>query len=104
MFVNVVMTSTSYPETPSDWKAQFIRHLVYALAESGEVTLSLWAPPGVLPPSVNNCATESEKHWLDCLAKRGGIAHVLRKNKLQGIISAGLLLHKMKRAYSSHSG
>jgi glycosyltransferase involved in cell wall biosynthesis len=93
------MTSTSYPETASDWKGQFIRHLVYALANNDQMKLSIWAPPGELPPSVEYSATDSEKKWLQNLAKQGGIAHVLRKNRFQGMIQAGLLLNKMRHAY-----
>ena len=97
------MTSTTYPESAKDWKGQFIKHLLYALAENADIKLGIWAPPGEIPPSVDYCATEMEKIWLKNLSRQGGIAHVLRNNKLQGIIQASLLLKIMRQAYKRNS-
>jgi hypothetical protein len=50
--LNILMSSTSYPESPQDWRGRFIANQAASLARRGDINLSLWAPPGELPPGV----------------------------------------------------
>ncbi len=93
------MTSTSYPENAEDWRGRFIANLAAALARQHEVELSLWAPPGDMPPDVGNAANSNDMAWLKQMSRQGGIAHLLRTRKLFSLhIAAGLLL-RLARAY-----
>ncbi len=97
--MNVLMTSTTYPENHQDWRGRFIANLAAALARREEITLSLWAPPGELPASVAAAATPEDALWLRHLSQQGGIAHLLRS---RGILAAGTvasLLARLGRAY-----
>lgn len=93
------MTSTSYPEHAEDWRGRFIFNLAAALGRTPQVQLSLWAPPGELPPGVVGVTTPSEQVWLQQLSHRGGIAHLLRGHKLAAIAAAGGLLRLLYRVY-----
>ena len=93
------MSSTSYPVNAEDWRGRFIVNLAAGLGKSQGVQLSLWAPPGDLPPGVENAATDSEGVWLQALAQRGGIAHLLRGNKLSAVVAAVGLLNRLRKAY-----
>jgi hypothetical protein len=93
------MTSTSYPQDRQDWRGRFIADLAQGLARRNDVALSLWAPPGELPPQVRDATTASDKKWLQTLSKQGGIAHQLRQRKLLALGSVGTLLSRLHRAY-----
>ena len=97
--MKVLITSTSYPNNASDWRGQFIRHLIFALSKHSDVQLSLWAPPGEIPESVTYCATHAEEKWLKNLSNRGGIANLLRNRPITGTINAVNLLRKLGRVY-----
>jgi hypothetical protein len=93
------MTSTSYPQNRQDWRGRFIADLAQALARRDDVALSLWAPPGDLPPQVRDATTSTDKKWLQYLSEQGGIAHLLRQRKLLALGSVGALLSRLHRAY-----
>lgn len=97
--MKVLFVSTSYPSSATDWKGQFIRHIVYALSEHPDIQLSLWAPPGEKPDNVTYCATPEEEKWLKKMLDRGGIANLLRKNPVSGTIYALNLLGKLRNLY-----
>ncbi len=93
------MVSTSYPENASDWRGRFILNLAAGLGRKQGLQLQLWAPPGDLPPGVAAVASPRETAWLHLLAQQGGIAHMLRGNKLHAIGAAGELLRRLHSAY-----
>ena len=97
--MNVLMTSTSYPETAQDWRGRFIANLAAALARRGDMSLSLWAPPGDLSPNVNAATTAADSAWLGRLSEQGGIAHLLRTRRMMAAGTILALLMRLGRAY-----
>lgn len=95
----VFMASTSYPENLLDWKGLFIRHLCDALAESKDLTLQLWAPPGETHPLIARVTTNTESDWLSKLMARGGIAHIVREGGIAAVTTPLRLLWLLNRAY-----
>ena len=95
----VLLISTSYPQNARDWRGRFIADMLQALSESEKLAIALWAPPGDRPRAVGGAALPEESAWLQALAERGGIAHSLRANPLQGLISAAGLLRRLRQAY-----
>ena len=93
------MSSTSYPENAQDWRGRFIVNLVAGLGRNKLVQLGLWAPPGDMPPGVKSTTTMQDQVWLRALALRGGIAHLLRSNKLLAVGATLGLLARLYRAY-----
>jgi glycosyltransferase involved in cell wall biosynthesis len=93
------MVSTSYPANLKDWRGLFIRHLADALARCEDLHLSLWAPPGEVDPRIARACTPAEDVWLSNLVQRGGIAHLLRTNKLAGVAAGIALLSKLARVF-----
>ena len=93
------MSSTSYPETPQDWRGRFIANLVSALAQRENTTLSLWAPPGEFPANVKSATTANDTEWLKRLTPEGGIAHLLRTRQLRATGTVLSLLMRLGRAY-----
>lgn len=93
------MISTSYPENVEDWRGRFIANLAGELGHQEGIDLSLWAPPGTLPPRVKDASTPEEADWLLQLSRKGGIAHVLRQEKLGAIRTATGLLARLRKAY-----
>lgn len=93
------MTSTSYPKDAEDWRGRFIVNLAAGLGRTPALQLSLWAPPGDLPPGVTSVTTQEERAWLRQLSRQGGIAHLLRRNKLRAMTSAAGLLRRLHKAY-----
>ena len=100
--LNVLMTSTSYPENAKDWRGRFIFNLAAALARREDVSLSLFAPPGELPDNVSVAAMPQDARWFKELSRQGGIAHLLRKRKLLAAGSVIQLLVRLGRAYRRH--
>ncbi len=96
------MSSTSYPETPRDWRGRFIANQVAALARRGDISLSLWAPPGELPVGVSAATTAADALWLGRLSQQGGIAHLLRTRKTLAAKTIVALLARLRRAYRHH--
>lgn len=97
--LNVLMTSTSYPETQEDWRGRFIANLIAGLARHDGIKLSLWSPPGELPPQVTSTTTAEETAWLQQLSRDGGIAHLLRQRKPS---AAATVIGLLKRLYSAY--
>jgi glycosyltransferase involved in cell wall biosynthesis len=93
------MVSTSYPESAQDWRGRFIADLATGLGRNREITLSLWAPPGELPYGVASVTTAEDKTWLQHLAQLGGIAHLIRNQKLRAAGTVLELLIKLRCAY-----
>ena len=97
--MNVLMTSTSFPRDPSDWKGLFIYHMAAALARDSRVSLQLWAPPGVLPDGVVFANSQSESARLSRLMDAGGISHLLRMRPIAGTWEAFALLRMLGGIY-----
>lgn len=93
------MTSTSYPQDGQDWRGRFIYNLAAALGRRSTVQLALWAPPGDLPSRVSSAAKPEEQRWLQQLAQRGGIAHLLRGSKPAASLAALGLLRRLHAGY-----
>jgi glycosyltransferase involved in cell wall biosynthesis len=93
------MVSTSYPEDAQDWRGRFIANLAAALARKKEVELSLWAPPGELPPNVSNAASSHDTAWLKHLSTQGGIAHQLRTRIWLSVGTVAGLLLRLAKVY-----
>lgn len=97
--IAVMMTSTSYPQNVKDWKGVFIRQLLTALADSPEINMQFWGPPGEFPDNIEYLCNSDESIWLDRLLAQGGIAHVLRQKGMRSINTVLKLLLLLKRAY-----
>jgi hypothetical protein len=93
------MSSTSYPESPQDWRGRFIADLAAALARRDGVKLALWAPPGELHANVIAATTSADERWLAQLSQQGGIAHQLRTRKAFAAVTILTLLVRLARAY-----
>lgn len=92
-------SSSSYPADAEDWKGRFIADMLAALAARPDFDVSVWAPPGALPPGVVDVTTESDRAWLGKLMASGGIAAQLRRGKVAGLANAWGLLARLYRAY-----
>jgi hypothetical protein len=97
--LNILMCSTSYPESPQDWRGRFIANQAGALGRRGDVSLSLWAPPGELPACVAAATTPADARWLGRLSQQGGIAHLLRTRKALAAGTILALLGRLGRVY-----
>ena len=97
------MSATSYPRTTEDWQGVFIRHLADALAESGQCELGLWAPRGPLNDYISYRCDPDDETWLAELANRGGIAHLLKGNKVRALGTGVSLLRRLNAAYQKHA-
>lgn len=96
--LQIMLASTSWPHDAHDWRGRFIFDLQAALTRSGEVALSLWAPPGVAPCSGKTATTQAEAAWLKRMSERGGIAHLLRTNPFSGLLHARGILGRLHTA------
>ena len=101
--IDVLMISTSYPASLSDWRGLFMRHLTDALARRSELRLRLWAPPGDAPDNVACAADGNERRWLSELMASGGIAHLMRRGGLRGLTAPLKLLSMLHAAYRGNS-
>jgi glycosyltransferase involved in cell wall biosynthesis len=97
--LNVLMSSTSYPESPQDWSGRFIVNMAAALSRRNDLSLSLWAPRGELPAGVSGVTTPSDALWLGRLSQQGGIAHLLRNRKALAAATILTLLMRLGRVY-----
>ncbi len=98
------MVATSYPASGADWQGRFIFDMAESLARVREFDLRLWAPPGTLPLGVTSALADGDAAWLSQLLKRGGIAHLLRRQPLRGGFHALNLLWRLRRLYRHFSG
>jgi len=97
--INVLLVSTCYPSSLSDWRCLFIRHVADALAMREDIHLNLWAPPGDMHPSVSRCTTQEEGAWLSDLMECGGIAHLLRSGGFLAVTKTIALLKHLHTTY-----
>lgn len=95
----VLLVSTSYPASATDWRGRFIADMTRTLAETKKLRLEVWAPPGELPETVVDAATADEAVWLKGLMDGGGIAHLLRTRGPLALGTACGLLARLKRVY-----
>lgn len=97
--MNVLLSSSSYPQNAQDWRSRFIANMVGALGRQGEVNLSVWAPPGELPHAVTQAGTDSDAEWLAGLAAQGGMVHLLRTRRVLALGAVVSFLLRLRRAY-----
>lgn len=95
-----MMSSSSYPQHETDWKSIFIRQLLNALAKNGQLEMSYCGPQGVAVPAVRSLCNVEDTEWLSQLMQKGGVVHLLRKHRLQGMISALRLLWIFRKSYT----
>lgn len=93
------MSATSYPRSEQDWQGIFIRQLAEALAENDGCELGLWAPRGPTSDRISYRCSPTEEAWLDTLAAQGGIAHLLKGNKVRALGTGASLLRRLGAAY-----
>ncbi|NJD25008.1 MAG: glycosyltransferase [Betaproteobacteria bacterium] len=98
------MASTSFPADADDWRGRFIHDMAAAIGASGNVDLSLWAPPGTLPDHVASALGAGDAVWLKGLAESGGIAHLLRRRPLAGCLAGIRLVRRLNRACVDFAG
>jgi len=96
---SVLLVSTSYPASATDWRGRFIADMARTLAETQELRLALWAPPGELPQAVSDAATADEAAWLRRLMEDGGIAHRLRQRGPLALVTICGLLARLRSVY-----
>jgi glycosyltransferase involved in cell wall biosynthesis len=97
--LNLMLVSTTYPANDEDWRGRFIANLVSHLGRIENVRLSFWGPPGSLPGGAIDRTIPAERRWLSGLMRQGGIAHLLRTNRLRAVIETCRLLASLRRAY-----
>lgn len=97
--MNVLMTSTSYPENPQDWRGRFIYDMSESLAGRRDLSLALWAPPGELPNRVGNALQSDDAFFLHNMLAEGGIAHLLRQKNFNSLAVLFGLLRRLRRVY-----
>ena len=96
--LDVLMATTSYPRDAADWKGRFIHDLAASLDAGGQVSVALWGPSGALPGHVTSANSDSDSAWLAEMARRGGIAHLLRNSPIAGMRYANGILSRLRRA------
>lgn len=101
--MRVLLVSTSYPSSLSDWRGIFIRHMADALARRSDIQLGVWAPPGKLPASVTSASTHAEAHWLGQLMSSNGISHIMRSGGVKALFAPLKLLGMLRSAYRRES-
>jgi glycosyltransferase involved in cell wall biosynthesis len=95
----LLFISTSYPVDAKDWKGRFIADMASALASRPDLKLTVWAPPGELPPQAQAAITPGDRAWLNHLSAQGGIATQVRRGMLHSLAPAASLLFRLHRAY-----
>ena len=101
--INVFFSATSYPRSQNDWQGLFIKNILSALAEDPNLSLKLWAPDGPRPISVDYDCSSSDQAFLKQLTNKGGIANLLRTQKILGVRSGLTLLNRLYKAYRRNS-
>ena len=95
----ILLISTSFPSDRQDWRGIFIRHLTDALARRPDLQLRLWVPPGEHHADARPSLHGDDETWLRRLMEDGGIAHLLRRRTLLGLIRSASLLQRLRRTY-----
>lgn len=99
--MKVFLAATSYPADDADWKGLFIRRMIEGLGLRPELALQAWCPPGPRPAGVRSALQGDDVAWLAALAGRGGIAHLLRRQPLRGVMAGLSLVRRLRRALSA---
>ncbi len=94
----VFLAATSYPANNKDWKGLFIQRMVEGLARRTALQVETWCPPGPLPVGVGSALQDDDGAWLAALAARGGIAHLLRRQPVRGMLAGLSLVRRLRRA------
>ncbi|MFT5445830.1 MAG: glycosyltransferase involved in cell wall biosynthesis [Gammaproteobacteria bacterium] len=94
----ILLTTTSFPRTQSDWQGVFIREMLAALSRSNDTRMTYWGPHGPLPDLVETMSSEADVQFLQRLTDTGGIAHLLRSNPLSGGMAGLSLLRRLRQA------
>lgn len=97
--LNLLMTASSFPAGPDDWRGRFIYDMAESLAGQPGTEIRFWGPGGDLPADVTTVTNEDDRRWLAALLARGGIAHLLRRHPVAGGAAAIGLLRRLRRAY-----
>ncbi len=97
--LTVLLVSTSYPRNATDWRARFIADMVESLAARDDLEISVWAPPGELPPNVRSALSSHDRQFLDNMTAAGGIAHLLRSSKFGAARYVFDLLSGLRNCY-----
>lgn len=93
----ILLTSTSYPSSASDWQGVFIREMLAGLARSRDNRVAYWGPPGPVPDEVDYLPSEADSLYLRRLAEQGGIAHLLRSKPVSGFSHGVGLIRRLRR-------
>ncbi len=101
--MKVLLTYTSYPLGADDWRGRFMHDLVFGLASRTDLQLRIWGPPGPIPGNVARAASPQDTDWLRQLMLAGGIAHLLRRSPVKGLVAAISLLHRLGRVYRQNA-
>ena len=81
--IEVLLTSTSFPRSSTDWQGIFIKKLVDSLGRSTGLDVKLWAPQGpVNQPDAIFTHTNNDLQFLAKMAQKGGIANIVKNHKL----------------------
>ncbi|MBF0266775.1 MAG: glycosyltransferase [Gammaproteobacteria bacterium] len=96
--IKVLMTSTSYPKSQSDWQGVFIRDMVNAISDIETISLSVWSPPGDFPKTAHYIANNKDISFFNTLLAQGGIAHLLRNKKIKALLYGIKLIFLANRA------
>lgn len=96
---DVLMVSTSYPVDLQDWRGLFMRHLADALGRHPDVALRMWSPRGEAGPGVRFEVDDAEGRWLADLMQAGGIAHLMRNERVRGFGAIMHLLRALRGVY-----
>jgi glycosyltransferase involved in cell wall biosynthesis len=94
--LRVLMISTSYPASQSDWKGRFIADMVESVAHRSNLGLMAWLPPGELPHNTSNVVSPHDQEWLAQMQSDGGFIHLLRNKPFKGLIKAFSLIARLR--------
>lgn len=101
--MRILLLSTSYPSSSSDWRGVFIRHMAEGLARRDDVQLSIWAPPGELPQATTSATSPSDAAWLGKLMAANGISHIMRSGGIKALMAPVELLRMIRQCYTRHT-
>jgi len=82
--LRVALTATSYPRHSGDWQSVFIERQLAALSRHRSLSFHFWGPDGPLPKGVDSAATVGDLALIRSITDAGGIAHLIRKQRIRG--------------------
>lgn len=100
--MQALIAASSFPRDAADWQGRFIFDQAASLARQG-TRVTLWAPPGELPPGVRSALIPEDSRWLADLLARGGIAHLLRRRPWAGVWAGWGLMRRLRAACRRHA-